>query len=123
MKTEHKYDALFAFAMLMHFSVAFMTKFVLVDVAGTEGLGEVAVELEANPIMRLLFDFKYAAMLASFMAVAFLTGVYLHIRHNYVKARSDYNKMMLQYYTVALFMVFAQNLLNDASYFLSIIWS
>ena len=103
-------DAVFVIGMLLYLGIGVSTNFIISSV---EAYTDVAVELESNPLVRSIIDTKYYFKMMQWSAIAFFSGVYIMMRRKLMKGVLGTGDQMLTFYTIALFVLFLQNFLND----------
>lgn len=108
-------DILLVLGILSYLGTSVATNIMLSRVAGIEGYAEVATNIESNPVMRKLFDYKYYATVTQWLGISLLVGVYWAMRYSWFKYRKDVTYAMISVYVIALLMMFAHNMLNDVS--------
>jgi len=107
----------------IYLAVGFITKFLISKVASVEGYREAALELEGNPIAREALKYRYGFVMMQWSSIATLGAVYYMLRRRFMRAmlnrEIEYN--VLGSYSIGLFLLFLQNIMNDLPIMLGMI--
>jgi len=99
-----------AFILLLGSGIA--TKFIFIKV---ETLTAAAEFIESNPIMRQALNVGYLLSAIQVIAVAILGGIYYLLRKKYFTNQLVENRQIMDFFTIALFLIFMQYFANDIS--------
>jgi len=111
-------DALFLGGLIMMFLVGTMTEMIVAELSFYTTAAKL---LEADPLARVALNFSYGIFLTRILSIAFLGGVYYLERNSWLKTGLETAKLRLSFYSIAVFLVFFQNILNDLPAFLAIV--
>lgn len=103
-------DSIIIIGFLLYFGAGFATNYVISTISL---FTTTAIEAESNPIMRKALDLGYGIWVTQTLAVSFLGSVYMLIRRKYARQKTEINGVLLTMFTVAIFLLFLSNFLND----------
>lgn len=104
-------------AFMLYLMAGFCTQYVLTEIGQ---LTEAASQLESNPIVRQVADFRFGIFLLQLLEISFMGGVYVVMRRKLESEPTEPNAQLLTFYVSTLLIMFAQNFLNDLPVFLKI---
>lgn len=104
-------DVLVISGFLLYFGAGFSTNFALTTVGVYT---EAANQLESSPVARATLNFRYGLLMIQVASTAVLGGIYFMLRKRFLYKKIEYGELLITFFSVALFLVFLQNFLNDA---------
>ena len=109
-------DYLVVAALIFQWATLFMTRFVLFNIPVAI---ETAVQLESNPVARLIIDLQWLPMLLNIFGEGIITALYLYMRKK--RMRSELEGFAFNAFVFMFFLLQSRAFANDFGMFLKML--